>query len=119
MMALVALKLALVRANPYLHGSARWASGEDIRGSGLLGVRRGLRELWTRSGTNGVYVGYWVDRYGRQHYLRHSGPEHVCATRRRAPVRVSGSSFRRSCRGRAGLRHRSQRRALELDGWLA
>jgi type IV secretion system protein VirD4 len=37
--ALVAFKLTLARANPYLHGSARWASEDDIRRSGLLGAR--------------------------------------------------------------------------------
>ena len=25
----------------------------------------------------GVYVGAWLDQHGRQHYLRHNGPEHV------------------------------------------
>ena len=28
-------------------------------------------------GCAGVYVGAWLDRKGRQHYLRHAGPEHV------------------------------------------
>ena len=73
---LVALKLALVRANPYLHGSARWAGAEDIRRSGLLGVRNGM--TWRRPrAAEGVYVGSWMDGRGRQRYLRHSGPEHV------------------------------------------
>lgn len=76
--ALVAFKLALARANPYLHGSARWASEEDIRRSGLLGARNGLLARWTRPRVaDGVYVGAWLDRRSRQHYLRHSGPEHV------------------------------------------
>jgi type IV secretion system protein VirD4 len=77
-MTLVAIKLALVRANPYVHGSARWASAEDIRRSGLLGIRKGLLARWSRpSASDGVYVGSWLDRRGRQQYLRHSGPEHV------------------------------------------
>ncbi|HEX7476206.1 MAG TPA: hypothetical protein VF331_00220, partial [Polyangiales bacterium] len=42
MMSLVAVKLALVRANPYLHGSARWSNEFDIRQAGLLGSRDGL-----------------------------------------------------------------------------
>ena len=29
------------------------------------------------SGATGVYVGAWLDKSGRQHYLRHNGPEHV------------------------------------------
>lgn len=77
-MALVAFKLALARANPYLHGSARWASADDIRRSGLLGARKALLARWTRPrAAEGVYVGSWRDRRGRQHYLRHAGPEHV------------------------------------------
>jgi type IV secretion system protein VirD4 len=70
----VAAKLAMVRPNPYLHGSARWSSEADIRLSGLLGSADGL---FRRSPGDGVYVGSWIDRRGRQHYLRHSGPEHV------------------------------------------
>src|SRR6185503_17416252 len=27
--------------------------------------------------SGGVYVGAWLDARGRQHYLRHDGPEHV------------------------------------------
>jgi type IV secretion system protein VirD4 len=75
---LVAFKLALERVNPYLHGSARWASADDIRRSGLLRTRGALRSPWKRPPPpEGVYVGAWLDRRGRQHYLRHSGPEHV------------------------------------------
>ena len=75
---LVAIKLALERANPYLHGSARWASAKDVRRSGLLASRGPLRaRLKPRPAADGVYVGAWLDRQGRQHYLRHSGPEHV------------------------------------------
>jgi type IV secretion system protein VirD4 len=50
----------------YLHGSARWADLSDIEASGLLSNHN-----------SGVYVGGWVDKRGVQHYLRHSGPEHV------------------------------------------
>jgi len=52
------------RANPFLHGSARWANKDDIERASLL------------SG-DGVYVGAWLDHKDRLHYLRHNGPEHV------------------------------------------
>lgn len=79
MMTLVAIKLALVRANPYLHGSARWASERDIRQAGLLPPQPSLLERLTDSdgSDDGVYVGSWIDSRGRAHYLRHGGPEHV------------------------------------------
>lgn len=66
--------------NSYLHGSARWANLADIRAAGLLPPQR---RLWdglaarSRPDRGGVYVGAWIDRKGRQHYLRHCGPEHV------------------------------------------
>jgi type IV secretion system protein VirD4 len=51
-----------------LHGSARWASREDIRATGLPAA------------TQGVYVGGWREPTTRRlHYLRHNGPEHVLA----------------------------------------
>ncbi len=53
-----------LKSNATLHGSARWADKKDIAISGLLG-------------NEGVFVGSWVDKRGKQHYLRHNGPEHV------------------------------------------
>jgi len=51
-----------------LHGSARWATEEDVRATGMLGA------------SQGVYVGGWrAERSNRIHYLRHNGPEHVLA----------------------------------------
>jgi type IV secretion system protein VirD4 len=50
-----------------LHGSAHWATEEEIKKSGLLGAGQG------------VYVGAWEDGRGRRRYLRHDGPEHVLA----------------------------------------
>lgn len=51
-----------------LHGSARWATPEDVAETGLL------------HHTRGVYVGGWHDeRAGYLHYLRHDGPEHILA----------------------------------------
>ena len=51
-----------------LHGSARWASEQDIRETGLL------------TSKSGVYIGGWSQNGGgRVHYLRHNGPEHVLA----------------------------------------
>src|SRR6202163_4172819 len=51
-----------------IHGSARWASEEDVQRTGLLDAG------------SGVYVGGWYDaRKGRLRYLRHDGPEHILA----------------------------------------
>jgi type IV secretion system protein VirD4 len=83
LMALVFAKMVLansLRRNPYLHGSARWANLRDIQVSGLLPRRRTLWEVMTGKAATpmaGVYVGAWLDKRGRQHYLRHNGPEHV------------------------------------------
>jgi type IV secretion system protein VirD4 len=61
------------RAKPVsrLHGSAHWATPEEIRVSGLL-PREGQKGA-------GVYVGGWADAKGTTRYLRHNGPEHVFA----------------------------------------
>lgn len=59
----------------HLHGSARWAVEADLREAGLLAGKRD--DAGRRA--DGVYVGAWIDRRGRKHYLRHSGPEHVLA----------------------------------------
>jgi len=48
-----------------LHGSAKWATKEEIEAAGLLNRA-------------GVYVGGWMDK-ARQLYLRHNGPEHILA----------------------------------------
>lgn len=53
------------RGHPFLHGSARWADRKDIETAGLL------------RDDPGVYVGAWLDKRSRLHYLRHDGPEHV------------------------------------------
>jgi type IV secretion system protein VirD4 len=51
-----------------LHGSARWATAQDVEATGL-----------TRA-EGGVYVGGWYsDSARRLVYLRHNGPEHVLA----------------------------------------
>ena len=48
-----------------LHGSAKWATFEDIEGMGYF---KG----------NGVYIGGWYDeKKKKQFYLRHDGPEHI------------------------------------------
>lgn len=68
------------KANEYLHGSARWANKQDIQASGLIPRERSFLEVVTGKSApsnSGVYVGAWVDKQGVQHYLRHSGPEHV------------------------------------------
>ena len=57
------------KAHESLHGSARWADRKDIETAGLL-PKKG-------QDNDGVYVGGWLDKQGKLHYLRHSGPEHV------------------------------------------
>ncbi|MDR1744296.1 MAG: type IV secretory system conjugative DNA transfer family protein [Planctomycetota bacterium] len=47
------------------HGTAHWASPEEVERCGLLG------------NADGVYVGGWMDEEGQLHYLRDSGPSHV------------------------------------------
>lgn len=76
---LVQLLLAnSAKASEYLHGSARWANIRDIRAAGLLPRRNVWDIIRAREQVaSGVYVGAWVDRGGRLHYLRHDGPEHV------------------------------------------
>ncbi len=59
-----------------IHGTAHWASFEEIKATGLL-PKKG-------KGGEGVYVGGWRDGRGRLHYLRHNGPEHIAAI---APTR--------------------------------
>jgi type IV secretion system protein VirD4 len=68
--------------NDFVHGSARWADRADIEKAGLM-----PRRSWRRPepDTASVYVGSWVDSRGGQHYLRHSGPEHVLCI---APTRT-------------------------------
>ncbi len=68
------------KVNPYLHGSARWANIKDIRAAGLLPRPRTLLQALTgkaRAASAGVYVGAWIDKNGKQHYLRHDGPENI------------------------------------------
>lgn len=68
------------KANEYLHGSARWANCKDIQAAGLIPPARTFFQILTGKNNTagaGVYVGGWVDNKGRQHYLRHNGPEHV------------------------------------------
>jgi type IV secretion system protein VirD4 len=75
------------RPNDYLHGSARWAERKDILEAGLLPRPRKWHEVLRGvppGGSQGVYVGAWLDGSGKLHYLRHDGPEHVltCAPTR-------------------------------------
>ncbi|GGE90597.1 type IV secretory system conjugative DNA transfer family protein [Massilia psychrophila] len=68
------------KANEYLHGSARWANMQDIENAGLLPSARKWHEIIRgvqAAKSSGVYVGAWVDKHGKLHYLRHDGPEHV------------------------------------------
>ena len=68
------------KVHEYLHGSARWANINDIRAAGLIPRTRSLFQTVTGKEaptSSGVYVGAWIDKEGKQHYLRHNGPEHV------------------------------------------
>jgi len=66
-----------IRRAEGLHGTARFATLEDVMASGLL-PRDG-------EGGKGVYCGGYNDpKTGRLYYLRHDGPEHICAL---APTR--------------------------------
>ena len=59
-----------ITSNYDFHGSARWASKEEVNQTELLGSNDNSRE--------GVYVGAWEE--GEEHlYLRHNGAEHVLA----------------------------------------
>jgi type IV secretory pathway TraG/TraD family ATPase VirD4 len=59
-----------------VHGTAHWATKDEIVATGLL-PRPG------KPGA-GVYVGGWTDARGHLHYLRHNGPEHIAGI---APTR--------------------------------
>jgi type IV secretion system protein VirD4 len=83
LLSLVVAKMILAnssRGNEYLHGSARWANIRDIQAAGLIPRTRSFFQTITGKETqtsSGVYVGAWLDKNGKQHYLRHNGPEHV------------------------------------------
>jgi type IV secretion system protein VirD4 len=49
-----------------LHGSAHFATDEEVKKTGLLDGK-------------GVYVGAYVNSQGKHQYLRHNGPEHILA----------------------------------------
>jgi len=56
------------RESAGLHGSAHWASPDEVQATGLLG------------NDAGVYIGAWQEERTRAiRYLRHDGPEHIMA----------------------------------------
>src|SRR5690349_13183786 len=74
------VRASSAKANEFLHGSARWADKRDIQAAGLLPKPPTIVEKVSGNAahpSDGVYVGAWMDEHGRQHYLRHAGPEHV------------------------------------------
>ena len=74
----VGFKTRSARAHESMHGTAHWATEEEVRKTGLLATD-------TTRAREGVYVGGWTNpKTGDIHYLRHDGPEHVCAL---APTR--------------------------------
>ena len=75
------MRLRAEKPNPYLHGSARWASRDDLVQAGLVG--RKVNGVAAKH--EGVFVGQWRDpSTGAHEFLRHDGPEHVAAI---APTR--------------------------------
>lgn len=66
------------RQHEDVHGTAHFATPADVRNTGLIPRRDG-------DPTAGVYCGAFTDpKTGRGYYLRHDGPEHICAL---APTR--------------------------------
>ena len=65
----VALAKSKLRGIETLHGSARWATDKDLYACSLLQKEDDDKPY--------VYVGGYVDKKGKMHYLRHSGPEHI------------------------------------------
>ncbi len=59
-----------------LHGSAHWATSEEVAATGLLP---------DAANAGGVYLGAYTDSRRRTVYLRHAGPEHLMAF---APTRT-------------------------------
>ena len=76
----VAHTKALSKNTEDLHGSARWATKEEIEATSLLESKPG------------VYVGGWYEKSAKHlHYLKHDGPEHILAF---APTRSGkGAGF--------------------------
>lgn len=66
LVAVVAVAIALKRLKPQsdLHGSARWATEQEVKEAGLFSE-------------TGLILGQWPGRKGRGRTLRHDGPEHV------------------------------------------
>ncbi|WP_373533424.1 type IV secretory system conjugative DNA transfer family protein [Vampirovibrio sp.] len=73
---ILSMRQRSLKAHTDTHGTAHFASQEEIEESGLL-------TLPGEKGA-GVYVGGWMDSNGKLHYLRHDGPEHIAAI---APTR--------------------------------
>jgi type IV secretion system protein VirD4 len=59
--------LAKAHKHSDLHGSAHWATKDEVEKAGLIGKGAG------------AYVGAFEDDKGKVHYLRHNGPEHILA----------------------------------------
>lgn len=70
------------KAHTDLHGSAYWATLEDVQKAGFVPRKPGL--LAARPPSAGVYCGAFESKNGTRHYLRHNGPEHVAVI---APTR--------------------------------
>lgn len=73
----IGMKTRSAKRHEALHGTAHWATEDELRKTGLLPVagKKGA----------GAYVGGWTNpKTGDLHYLKHNGPEHIAAL---APTR--------------------------------
>lgn len=69
----------LTGGNEHIHGSAHWATPEEVKRTGLLAKETGFLGKG-QSKSEGVYVGaYQRPDSERIEYLRHDGPEHIMA----------------------------------------
>ena len=85
-----------LKANRFLHGSARWANKKDIERMALIPHELTFSDKmynlmpWHKKKikagkSDGVFVGAWEDPVTKQvKYLRHNGPEHILCV---APTR--------------------------------
>ncbi len=71
----VAKKIAKDKVSNFIHGSARWATRKDIENAGMLPPEKLFYKKKVEG--DGVYVGGWIDKKGKLHYLRHAGAEHI------------------------------------------
>lgn len=90
----IGLRMRRMQRHDDVHGTAHWATREEIETAGLLPriprgfqalvLRATMRTALLRPKSVGVYCGGWTDAKNTLYYLRHDGPEHVAVI---APTR--------------------------------